>query len=60
MKRISDEILGNRPPPKWRDADHERTVRDRIDRYKGGNNDSRVAEMIDRIQRRRKSIDSQR
>jgi hypothetical protein len=52
-KRISDEILGERAKMKWRDSWTERQVRDRIDRYKSGNNDSRVAELIERLKRRR-------
>lgn len=52
MKRISDDILGSRAKMKWKDPYLERHVRTRIDRYKEQSRDSRVPELIDKIQRR--------
>jgi hypothetical protein len=52
MKRISDEILGERAKMRWKDPYLERHVRDRIDRYKARNNDSKVAEYIHKILKR--------
>lgn len=55
-RRISDDILGERAKMKWSSPELERTVRDRIDRYKSGNNDSRVTELVEKIKKRRRAV----